>query len=349
MGSLVGGLFSLGGSLIQANATKKAAQSAADAQRYAADQAAEQAKFRPVGMTNRFGSSSFQFSPEGYLTGAGYEVAPELKAIQDQLMGGVNVAGAQQFGNVAQQGLMPGAQGLFNLGQQYIAQSPEEAAQKYMASQQALLAPGREQELAATRNALFQSGRQGLATGGTTAGGMQATNPEMAAYYNAIAKQDLQLAAQAEQEGRNRATYGAGLLGTGGTLLGNIPTLMTSGYSPLQTQLGLVSTVESLGQEPLTLGSQLGAKSAAAGGTAGRMLLEGGLGAAKTMAGAGAINPYASLLSGAGNIAKGWTQGDTDMVSSWFGRTFGDGGGAIPGWSGSTISGTGENATNWME
>jgi hypothetical protein len=37
--------------------------------------AAEAAKFRPVGITTRFGSSNFQMSPEGYLTGAGYTVS----------------------------------------------------------------------------------------------------------------------------------------------------------------------------------------------------------------------------------------------------------------------------------
>jgi hypothetical protein len=49
--------------------------------------AAEAAKFRPVGITTRYGTSNFQFDPSGYVSGAGYTVAPELRAYQDRLMG----------------------------------------------------------------------------------------------------------------------------------------------------------------------------------------------------------------------------------------------------------------------
>jgi len=61
------------------------------------------------------------------------------------------------------------------------------------------LSPMNEQELAGVRNRLFQTGRTGLATGGTSAGNMAATNPELAAYYNSLARQQSQLAAGAEQ------------------------------------------------------------------------------------------------------------------------------------------------------
>jgi len=59
---------------------------------------------------------------------------------------------------------------LFGLGQQYLAQSPEQAAQQYMARQQDLLAPSRERQFAGLQNRLFQTGRGGLATGATQAG-----------------------------------------------------------------------------------------------------------------------------------------------------------------------------------
>lgn len=324
------------GSAIQSNAAKSAAQTSANAQLESARLAAEQAKFRPVGITSRFGQSQFGFSPEGYLTSAGYTVSPEIKAIQDRLMAQAGQATPEQLGQVAQAGLMPGAQGLFNLGQQYLAQSPEEAAQRYMTSQQALLAPGREQALANTRNQLFQAGRQGLATGGTTAGGLQQTNPEMAAYYNALAQQDAQLAAQAEQAGQQRTSFGAGLFGTGAQLLGNIPSLTTAGYGPLQTQLGLASTIENLGQTPLDLGAQLGGRAAQAGGTAANALLQGGLGAARTQQAANAYNPLGTALSSFGQT------GTNAAMNAWFQQQLNPQGGytpgAIPGWSGSTIS-----------
>jgi hypothetical protein len=127
-----------------------------------------------------------------------------------------------------------------------------------MQSQQAALAPGREQQLAGLRNQMFQTGRQGLATGGTVAGGMQQTNPELAAYYNSLAQQDLQLAAGAEQAAQQRIGFGAGLFGTGAGLLGTQAQGLSSAYSPLQTQLGLSGQVEQMAQMPYQLGIQLG-------------------------------------------------------------------------------------------
>ena len=74
----------LGGSM-QAKAAKSAAETSAKAQLEAARIAAEAAKFRPVGVTTRYGTSNFQFDPSGYLSGAGYTVSPELQAYQDRL------------------------------------------------------------------------------------------------------------------------------------------------------------------------------------------------------------------------------------------------------------------------
>jgi hypothetical protein len=74
----------LGGSM-QADASRDAARQSAQAQLESARIAAEAAKFRPVGVTTRYGTSNFQFGPDGYLSGAGYTVSPELKAYQDRL------------------------------------------------------------------------------------------------------------------------------------------------------------------------------------------------------------------------------------------------------------------------
>lgn len=192
-------------------------------------------------------------------------------------------------------------------------------AQRITQQQQGLLAGGREQQLSSLRNNLFQTGRSGLATGGTSTG-MQATNPEMAAYYNALAQQDASIAAGAQQQARSNLQsdiglaqglggaalgtqqtaeqlaqqnmlnrlglslgYGSqgygttvadqqlarqyfgedlgltqGLYGSGAGLLGTQIQGITAGYSPLQTQLGLSSTVENMAQMPYQLGIQLG-------------------------------------------------------------------------------------------
>lgn len=315
--SLLGGLFS-------SNAAKQAADSSARAQIESAKIAADAAKFRPVGITTRFGQSNFQMSPEGYVTSAGYEVSPEIKAIQDRLMAQAGAYDTARIGQIAESGLMPGATGLFNLGQQYLAQSPEEAAQKYMQQQQGLLAPQREQQLSNIRNQVYQTGRSGLSVGGTEAGGRQATSPEMAAYYNALAQQDAELAAKADLYGQQRATFGAGLLSSGAGMLGQIPSLTTQGYGPLQTQLGLSSTIENLGQAPLDIGAQLGGRSAQSGAAAGQMLLQGGMGAAQTglqgtLAGQGILsNTMSGIMN---NLSRQTGSGGSSWLSNLFGNS----------------------------
>ena len=319
--ALIGGGLGLLGSSMSSNAAKSAAQTSANAQLESAKIAADASKFRPVGITTNFGQSNFGFNPEGYLTSAGYTLSPELQAIQNRLMG---QAGAYDTGAIGQQAqaLSPAAQGLFSLGQQYLATSPEEAAKKYMATQQGLLAPQREQQLSDIRNRSFQTGRSGLAVGGTEAGGLQQTSPEMAAYYNALAQQDAQLAAQAEQAGQQRATFGAGLFNTGAGLLGQIPSLTTQGYGPLQTQLGLASTIEQLGQQPLDIGAQLGGRSATAGANAAQALLTGGMSAAKTTQAANQISPFGTALSNIGNTGLNAAMSSGQM-GNWFNNLIG--------------------------
>jgi hypothetical protein len=288
----------------QASATEAAANTSAAAQREAARLAAEAAKFRPVGITTRFGSSNFQMSPEGYLTGAGYTVSPELKAYQDRLMG--LTGGALTQAEQAQQQYQPlsqAATGLFGLGQQYLAQSPQDVAAKYIQQQQDLLAPSRERQYAQLQNQLFQTGRGGLSVGATGmrpsgAAGLGATTPEMEAYYNALAQQDAQLAAQAQQAGQQNVAFGTGLFGTGSQLLGQYQAGQVGALSPFTAYLGTGQSIEQMGQQPLTLGAGLGGQAAAYGANAGSSLLRGGLSAALTEQQGQGFSPMAGLYSG---------------------------------------------------
>jgi hypothetical protein len=288
----------------QASATEYAANQSAAAQREAARMAAEASRFRPVGITTRYGSSNFQMSPEGYLTGAGYNVSPELKAYQDRLMG--LTGGALSQAEMAQQQYAPlqtAATGLFGLGQQYLAQSPEQVAAQYMSRQQDLLAPSRERQMAQLQNQLFQQGRSGLSVGATGmrpsgAAGLGATTPEMEAYYNAIAQQDAQLAAQAQQAGQQNVAFGAGLFGTGAGMLGQYQAGQVGALSPFQTYLGTGQSIEEMGQQPLTLGAGLGGQAAAYGANVGSSLLRGGMSAAMTQQAGQGFSPEAGLLQG---------------------------------------------------
>lgn len=295
----IGGGLSLLGGLSAGQSAVEAAQTSAQAQLESARLAAEAARFRPVGITTRFGTSQFQMTPEGYLAGAGYQVSPELRAYQDRLMGltGQGLTAAEQAGQ-AYAPLTTAAQGLFDLGQQYLAETPEQVAQRYIESQRSLLQPGREKTLSNIRNQLFQTGRGGLSV--AQGGDLAASNPELQAYYNALAQQEAQLAAGAQEAGQRQLAFGTGLFGTGAGLLGKAVEGQVGALAPFQTYLGAAQTLEELGQQPLTIGSTLGGRSASAGANVGQSLLTGGLNAARTMQEANAFNPLSYGLMGAG-------------------------------------------------
>lgn len=334
MGKAVGNIV---GSITGANAARDAANAAAAQQREAAQTAAYNAAFRPVGMTTRFGTSQFtrEIDPRTglpFISSAGYTAAPELQALQGRLFGGFEqgLTQAEQMGQMYAP-LAPAAQGLFNLGQQYIAQSPQQARQEFMQQQQALLAPQREQQLAGIRNRLFTTGRGGLATGGTVAGARGASNPELQAYYNALAQQDLALAAGAEQAAQQRATYGAGLFGAGAGLVGTGIQGQAAAYSPFTTQLGLASQIEQMAQQPYQLGLSLGSAQMP-GQTAGSQMFQSGMNAAaqtqaQGAAQAAAINSafLSNLLgSAAGGMAGGGAGAAGGGMFSSLGNMFGN-------------------------
>jgi hypothetical protein len=309
MGSLVGNVLGFLGAKEQASATESAAAQSAAAQLEAARIAAEEARFRPIGITTRFGSSQFGYDPTtGRVSSAGYTVSPELQALQDRIMAltGQNLAFAEQAPGLYAP-LTSAATGLFNLGQGYLAESPQQAAERYIAQQQELLAPSRERQFAQLQNRLFQTGRGGLAVGGTSArpsgaAGLGAASPEMEAYYNALAQQDAALAAQAMEAGQRQTAFGAGLFGTGAGLLGGYGQGLTGAFAPFSTALGTAGSIEQLGMEPLTIGSALGGR--IANPAAANALLQGGIGAARTLQGAQGISPMGSFLSGLGRTAS---------------------------------------------
>lgn len=281
--ALIGGGLGLLGSSMASSSAKKAAQTSANAQLEAARIAAEESRFRPVAITTGFGKSQFTTDPEGRVTGAGYELTPELQALRDQLM-----QQAQQQGlGLTQQGL-GAAQGLFGLGQQYVAQSPEEAAQQWMASQQAALAPSREQALSGIMNRLAQTGTQGL---GVAQAGGGAANPLVQAFANAQAQQDRELAAQAMAQGRAQTQFGTGLFS-------DALKIAQGGYGPLSTQLAQAQGIEQLGQGALDLGTAIGQKVTTANTNAGNLLAQGQMNAAQTLGQVQGYNPLASGLMG---------------------------------------------------
>ena len=254
--------------------------------------AAQASQFRPVGITSRFGSSNFQINPDtGQMQSAGYSLSPELVGYQNRLssLTGQGLTQAEQAqGQYAP--LQQGAQSLFNLGNQYLAQSPQAAAQQYMTNQQALLAPSRNMESARLANQLQQTGRTGVQV--AQGGSLGMANPEQQALANARAMQDLQLAANAQQAGQQQTSFGAGLLGQGASSLGNYYSGQQAAYAPFTTALGQTNALEQLGQQPFALSSELAGRSSTAGAKA-----------ADYLKSAGQANPLASILTGAGTNA----------------------------------------------
>jgi hypothetical protein len=249
--ALIGGGLSLFGNILGGNAAADAERKRAEALR----QNSLEQRFSPIGMTNRFGTSTSQIDPAtGKVIGAGYSLSPELKAFQDRFM-------TQGGGGLTQIENAPGmyapltgaAQSMYNLGGQYLAESPEQVAAKYMAQQQDLLAPSRERSMAQLQQNMFNTGTTGLSVGatGTRPGGgmgLSSANPQMEAYYNAQAQQDRQLGLDAERFGMDRYKFGQGLFQAGTNTLGDYYKGQTGAYEPFNAALGSAQGLEGLGR-----------------------------------------------------------------------------------------------------
>jgi hypothetical protein len=262
--------------LMQLQANREAAQQAQARIGQATQQAVAGAQFRPVGTTTRFGTSNFQVDPAtGQLVSAGYTAAPEITSAQNRLM---------------------------SLGSSYLAQTPEEVAQQYMTRQYDLLDPSRQRQLAGIRNQNFQTGRGGLSVGSTGlrpsgAQGLMGSNPELEAYYNALAQQDAQLAAQAQQAGQQQVSFGTGLFGQAGQL-------------------------ETMAQQPFSLSQGLAEKSSLGGARAGSLGIQGNVyGNAIGLSAANTTNPFATVLGGLSSPTSLLSQGIGSYFSSPFGGT----------------------------
>ena len=268
-------------------------------------QAAQAAQFRPVGITNTFGTSNFGYDPQGNLSSAGYTLDPRLQAAQTSLLGGIP-QNLQDQANIQA------------MGRQYMAQSPQEQAQQYIANQQALLQPLRDRQLAALGTQNYNQGTTGLsvAQGGT----LEAANPYASALFNQMSQQDLQLAADATRAGQQQYQFGQGLL--------------SSSYAPYTAGLQAAGATEALGQSPFTLSTSLAGSGANAGANAGRFMTTPAYG----------YSPSGTLLSSLGNASAGifgqnanmglnpftgnaydWTTGSSVIPQS----TFGGGGSSL--------------------
>lgn len=225
-----------GASLLSGLMGASSARKAADAQLESARIAADAAQFRPYGVTTGFGKSFFDTSTQQ----AGYELDPRLQAFRDQLYG-LSSAALDQLA----------------------ATSPEAEAQKYVEQQMGLLAPTRQAEDIAARQAALGSGRIGLGVSAGSVGGGDAAglvNPDDFARQLARERINAQVAAEGTQYGQNM-----------------IDKLISRGTGLFSSGAG----VEQLGMGALTTGADIGKTGVMAGGQQAQALLQGGLGAAQ--------------------------------------------------------------------
>ena len=300
--NLISGGLGTAGNLLQMQESREAAQRAQariDAETAAAKASAA---FRPIGTTTRFGTSQFQVDPvTGQLTSAGYTLSPEAKAQQDRFMALSNVGLTQAEQAPTQFApLKTGAERLFGLGNQYLAQTPEQVAQNYLAQQMNLLAPSREIELANLQTRLRNQGRIGLSV--AQGGDYGATTPELQALYNARARQEAELAAQAQLAGQRDVLFGANLLDQGSRTMGQYYSGQTGSYAPYTTAMGQVQSLEALGQQPFNMSNALAQQTSTAGARVGQLGLQGAGQSVALATGADATrNLGAQSLIAAGN------------------------------------------------
>jgi hypothetical protein len=273
----------IGGSLISGKMAGDAAKSAANTNAAATLEAArigaQAGAFRPVGVSTRFGQSNFvtETDPDTglpVLKEAGYTLSPEMAAYQERLLGmapGSLTRAEGAYGRIAP--VEGAASGLFNLGQQYLGESPEAVRQRFMQQQTALLDPIRQREEERLGSSVFGRGRAGLSVG-------DIGQPELFALASARRQQDLGLAAAADQAAQQQIQFGQGLFGQGANLLGAVPGYEVAAMSPFASQLSNAQIIEQLGQDPLRIGSELGNRQSTAGAQGGSLLAQAGQNAA---------------------------------------------------------------------
>jgi hypothetical protein len=290
VGNIIGGV----GGLISGGKASDAAANQARSLEAAGAKASEMARFRPVGIRTRFGTSNFGFDNAGNLSSAGYALSPEARALQDYFMSQTTAGQADTAR-------------LLGLGRGYISETPEEATRRYYQQQRELIAPGEEFTYNRIKSNLQRTGRGGLAVG--QGGDLAAANPELQAFYNAVAQRDKEIAQRSELGAREQITFGQGLL--------------SSAYSPVATPLGYATTIEELGQTPLRLGSSLGTSAANAGAQAGNLLFSGSRAAAPFSYQNMAYSPLGTALSGFGSTLSGGGGSGGGLFGSlgnWFTR-----------------------------
>jgi hypothetical protein len=227
----------------------------------AGDKAAGMAQFKPIAMVaNPFGST----------TGTGgYTASPEIQALQQQLTGlySGSLNQAEQAAALQPQ-YDQAAAGLFNLGQQYLSQSPEQARQTFMQQQMDALRPYDIEEEERLSRTAFGRGQGGLSVG---AGG----NPLLKQLQESRNRRNLQLAAGADQAAQQQIAFGQGLFGGAAQTSGLGYGLQQQALAPTASYLQLQEATTQPGRQLYMDSLEEARLRAAAGAQAGSLYMQG--------------------------------------------------------------------------
>lgn len=315
IGSMIGG--QLAGNNLAGAVNQGANQYAGQMNKYG-----QMGMFKPVGVKTLYGESNFKTDPNtGQLTSADYTASPEVLAQQQQLgsMMETSLGQAQQATDLQPQFQQAG-QGLFDLGQQYTAQSPEELRQRYMQQQMDVLRPydvEQEQRLGAS---VFAKGAGGLSVG-------QGGNPYLQSLMESRNRRDLQLASQAELASQQQLGFGAGLFGKGSDVMGAGYQNQVAALAPYQGQFQTQRDLETAAQQSLQLGAELGKGAMGGGQFAADLGAKGAMGQLQAgQAGEAARYNIMQGLMGNKNLQESAQQG-FGKAGEWLGNMFTPGGG----------------------
>jgi hypothetical protein len=306
MGSVVsaiaGPVLTTVGGLISGGKGADAARGQAEALRAAGQRSSEMAQFRPIGLRTGFGTSNFRVNELGQVEEAGYTLNPELEALRNRFTAGATGYDPTRLQQLTEP-IYGGATSLFNLGGSYLGATPQDVAAKYISDRQSLLQPSRAAEFGRIQARNFATGRGGL--GVQTGTGGAPANPALQAYYNSIFQQDKALAAEADQAAMERIRFGGELYGAGGKLASGIPSLFSGSFLPIETQLNLAKSIESLGQNPYQMSIDLANAQAGAGARAGQLYLQPQEAAARAYSQYQGYSPLGTAMSGLGSTMGG--------------------------------------------
>ena len=264
----------------------------------AGERASGMAQFKPIAMVP---------TPFGSTTGTGgFTASPEMQALQQQLSGLYSQSLGQAESAAAMQPQYEQAgQGMFNLGQQYFSETPEQMRQKYMQQQMDVLRPYDVEEEQRLGASVFAKGAGGLSVG-------QGGNPYLQTLMESRNRRNAGIAAQSDVAAQQQIKFGQGLFGDAANTTALGYGLQEKSLAPTAGYLQMQEAVLQPGRQQYLDSVQEAQIRANAGANAGNLYMQGALPSAQS---------YGQQAGVRGGMLAGVGQGANSMFSSFSGAS----------------------------